>query len=208
MFKIAEPGNTWTHFVGAIFALSSIWLVWPAVERGWEMTFGVIFFIVGMFFMYLSSTLYHMVPAGKVKEILRRCDHISIYVMIACSYTPLVVGVIGGWLGWFYFGLQWACVLGGTVYKIFAFGKYPKLSLAIYLIMGWSVILIMPKVISCMHPLTVYLLLAEGVFYTAGTYFFQHDYKPNYHWIWHIFVLLGTMAHWSAVTSILLGFAN
>lgn len=190
--------------VGTVFALSSIWLVWPAVDMGWEMTFGVIFFIVGMFFMYLSSTLYHWMPPGKVKHVLRRCDHISIYVMIACSYTPLLVGVIGGWVGWLFFALQWACVCGGTVYKIVAFGKYPKVSLAIYLIMGWSVLLIMPQVVQCLKPLTLWLLVAEGLFYTAGTYFFQHDSRPNFHWIWHIFVLLGSMAHWSAIISILL----
>ena len=124
---IYEKGNTVTHLIGTAFALSSIWMAWPAVHRGWEMAFGVLFFVAGMFLMYLSSSIYYWVKSGKVKDILRRCDHISIYVMIACSYTPLCVGVIGGWTGWLMFALQWAAVIGGTIYTIVAFGKYPRL---------------------------------------------------------------------------------
>lgn len=204
MLGIHELGNTWTHFIGAVFALSSIWMVWPAVHIGWEMAFGVIFFIVGMFLMFLASTLYHWVRPGVAKNVLRRCDHISIYVMIACSYTPVCIGVIGGWLGWLVFGLQWAAVIGGTFYKIFAFGKYPRLSLGIYLFMGWSVLLIAPQVFTRLSTLAIIFLVAEGIFYTCGTYFFAHDTKRFYHPIWHIFVLLGAIAHWSVVLCLLL----
>ena len=80
-----ELGNTWTHLIGVIFALSSIWMVWPAIDTSWQMAFGVFFFIIGMFLMFLSSTIYHWVRPGVAKEILRKCDHSSIYVMIACS---------------------------------------------------------------------------------------------------------------------------
>ena len=138
------------------------------------MAFGVIFFITGMFLMYLSSTLYHWVRPGMAKDVLRRLDHISIYVMIACSYTPICVGVIGGWAGWTIFGMQWGIVLAGTFYKIFAFGKYPRLSLAIYLVMGWSALLVAPAVFCRLSAPAIAFLLAEGVFYTAGTYFFSH----------------------------------
>lgn len=200
----AEQGNTWTHLVGVIFALSSIWMVWPAVHIGWQMAFGVIFFIVGMFLMFLSSTIYHWVRPGFAKQILRKCDHISIYVMIACSYTPICVGVVGGWLGWLVFGLQWFVVLVGTGVKIFALGKHPRLSLAIYLIMGWSVLFIFPTVLERLSTMTLVCLFCEGFFYTAGTYFFAHDDRSHYHAIWHVFVLLGAMAHWSAVLTILI----
>lgn len=204
MLRIIETENTLTHLIGTIFALSSIWMVWPAIHQGWAMAFGVIFFIVGMFMMYLSSTLYHWVKPGKAKEILRRCDHISIYVMIACSYTPICVGVIGGWTGWSMFGIQWAAVIGGTVYKIVAFGKHKKLSLTIYLIMGWSILLIAPEVVSKLTPLMLWLLFLEGIIYSAGTYFFTNDKKKNYHAIWHVFVLLGSIAHWSVVLLLLI----
>lgn len=200
-----EQGNTWTHLVGAIFALSSIWEVWPAAKLGWQWTMGIIFFIVGMFLMFLSSTVYHWVWPGVAKRVLRKCDHISIYVMIACSYTPICIAVIGGWLGWLVFGIMWAMVAAGTVYKIVAMGKYPKVSLALYLIMGWSVVLVAQPVIERLSAITLLMLLAEGVFYTSGTYFFAHDSKRHYHAIWHVFVLLGAMAHWTAILLIILG---
>lgn len=200
-----EQGNTWTHLLGAVFALSSIWMVWPAVHQGWQMAFGVIFFIVGMFLMFLSSTIYHWVHPGIAKDVLRKLDHISIYVMIACSYTPICVGVVGGWIGWTVFGVQWAAVIGGTFYKIFALGKYPKLSLALYLIMGWSVLLVIEPVFVRLSWLAIAFLLAEGVFYTSGTYFFAHDKQRHFHAIWHVFVLLGAISHWSVVLCLVNG---
>ena len=199
-----EQGNTWTHLAGVVFALSSIWMVWPAIREGWQMAFGVLFFIVGMFLMFLSSTIYHWLRPGIAKDILRKCDHISIYVMIACSYTPICVGVIGGWLGWLVFGFLWLVALIGSIVKIVAIGKHPRLSLAMYLIMGWSVLFIFPTVLEKLSPLSMTFLISEGVLYTAGTYFFAHDSKPHYHSIWHVFVLLGAIAHWSVILTIML----
>ena len=200
----AELGNTWTHLGGAVFALSSIWLVWLAADVSPQMAFGVACFLFGMFFMFLSSTAYHWVKEGRVKNALRKCDHISIYVMIACSYTPILIGIVGGWLGWLVFALQWLVVIGGIFYKIYAIGKWPRLSLAIYLIMGWSVVFIAKPVIRLLTPSTLCLLLAEGFAYTAGTYFFAHDERPHYHTIWHVFVLLGALAHWGIVLLLLI----
>lgn len=201
-----EKGNTLTHLIGVVFALSSIWMVWPAVSLGWRWAFGVLFFIVGMFLMFLSSTLYHLLPPGLAKNILRKCDHISIYVMIACSYTPICVAVVGGWIGWVTFGLLWAIVIAGTVYKIVAMGKYPKLSLALYLSMGWSIVFIAKPVFERLSLLSMLLIFAEGLLYTVGTYFFAKDSKRHFHAIWHVFVLLGAIAHWSAILTIMLGY--
>ena len=199
-----ELGNTWTHLGGAVFALSSMWLAWMAAEQGPLMTFGVVCFLVGMFFMFLSSTVYHWVRTERLKSIFRKCDHISIYIMIACSYTPILVGVVGGWLGWSVFALQWAAVIGGAFYKIYALGRWPRLSLAIYLVMGWSIVLIAEPVFKSLTPLTMCLLVAEGLFYTGGTYFFAHDERPYFHVVWHVFVLLGALAHWGAVLTLLI----
>lgn len=199
-----ELGNTWTHLGGVIFALSSVWLAWLAADVSPRMMFGVCCFLFGMFFMFLSSTAYHWVGEGRLKDALRKCDHISIYVMIACSYTPILIGVVGGWLGWIVFALQWAAVIAGAVYKICAIGRFPRLSLAIYLIMGWSIVFIAGPVIKLLTPVTLTLLLAEGISYSAGTYFFAHDERPHYHAIWHVFVLLGALSHWCAVLTLLL----
>lgn len=199
-----ERGNVWTHLMGAVFALSEVWMVWPAAAQSWQMALGIAFFVVGMFLMFLSSTLYHWAPPGRLKQALRRCDHISIYVMIACSYSPICLGVVGGWLGWTAMGILWLLALSGTVYKLLALGRWPRLSLALYLAMGWSGLLIADPVVRALSPLTLCLLLAEGVFYTAGTWFFARDARRPFHAVWHIFVLLGAMAHWAAVLSILL----
>lgn len=203
---IEEKGNTWTHLIGVVFALSCIWMVWPAVSLGWRWAMGVLFFIVGMFLMFLSSTIYHWLKPGIAKNILRKCDHISIYVMIACSYTPICIAVVGGWIGWVTFGLLWAVVIAGTVYKIVAMGKYPRLSLALYLVMGWSIVFIAKPVFESLSVLSMFFIFAEGLLYTAGTYFFTKDSKPHFHAIWHVFVLLGAIAHWSAILTIMLGY--
>lgn len=203
---IEEKGNTWTHLIGVVFALSCIWMVWPAVSLGWRWAMGVLFFIVGMFLMFLSSTIYHWLKPGIAKNILRKCDHISIYVMIACSYTPICIAVVGGWIGWVTFGLLWAVVIAGTVYKIVAMGKYPRLSLTLYLVMGWSIVFIAKPVFESLSVLSMFLIFAEGLLYTAGTYFFTKDSKPHFHAIWHVFVLLGAIAHWSAILTIMLGY--
>ena len=194
-----ESSNHWTHLVGVIFALSCIWMVWPAVSRGWHWAMGVLFFITGMFLMFLSSTIYHWLPEGKARRILRKCDHISIYVMIACSYTPICIAVVGGWLGWTIFGVLWAVVMGGTIYKIVALGRYPRLSLALYLLMGWSVVFIAKPVYEQLSTISLLLILLEGLLYTTGTYFFAKDTKRHYHAIWHVFVLLGAICHWAAI---------
>lgn len=199
-----ESSNHWTHFIGVIFALSSIWMVWPAVSLGWQWAMGVLFFIVGMFLMFLSSTLYHWMPEGRARTILRKCDHISIYVMIACSYTPICIAVVGGFIGWLIFGLLWAIVLAGTVYKIIALGKYPRLSLALYLAMGWSGLFIIKPVYDSISTFALSMILTEGVMYTIGTYFFAKDAKRHYHAIWHVFVLLGAIAHWTAILAVMI----
>lgn len=199
-----ERANTWTHLSGAVFALASIWMIWPSARLGWQMALGVAFFVAGMFLMFLSSTLYHWAPKGRVKQALRKCDHISIYVMIACSYSPICIGVVGGKVGWIAFAVQWILVLSGTVYKLIALGRWPRLSLALYLAMGWSVVLIMRPVVKALTPLSMCLLVAEGLFYTVGTYFYAHDDRPSFHAIWHLFVLLGAVAHWAVVLSIVL----
>ena len=125
--------------------------------------------------------------------------------MIACSYTPICIAVVGGWIGWVTFGLLWAVVIAGTVYKIVAMGKYPRLSLALYLVMGWSIVFIAKPVFESLSVLSMFLIFAEGLLYTAGTYFFTKDSKPHFHAIWHVFVLLGAIAHWSAILTIMLG---
>lgn len=200
-----ERGNVWTHFAGALFAASSIWMVWPASMLGWQWGLSVALFVAGMFMMFTSSVVYHWVVNVELKQYLRKVDHINIYIMIAGSYSPICLGVVGGYLGWIVFALLWLVVIAGTIYKLKAIGRYPRLSLALYLIMGWSGVFIAKPVWDNLTWLQLLLILLEGLMYTLGTYFYAHDDKrKSFHAIWHIFVLLGALAHWGAVLSILI----
>lgn len=200
-----EIFNTLTHLAGVVFTLSMAWVILRLGYRSsWQYAMGVTFFTCGMLLMYACSTLYHWWrPGGRGKRLWRIFDHISIYVMIASSYTPICIGVVGGALGWTVFGLLWGVVIGGACYKITAIDRYPRLSLGLYLLMGWCVVFIAKPVLAALTPGAMACLVAEGVFYTAGTYFFAHDERPWYHGIWHIFVLLGSVSHWAAILVIL-----
>lgn len=206
MYSKEEIFNTVTHLVGVVFTLS---IAWYSIYLGysktatWQDAFGVTFFVSGMLLMFLSSSLYHWVKPGRAKRRLRIFDHISIYVMIAASYTPICVSVVGGALGWSVFGLLWGATIVGMFFKIFALGKNPKVSLILYLVMGWSIILIAEPVFTRLNLMAIIWIVLEGLFYTGGTYFFAKDSKPYYHGIWHIFVLAGAVSHQMAIISIL-----
>ena len=199
-----ERFNTLTHLAGVVFTLVAAWFILRLGYRaGWKNAFGTTFFTFGMLLMYAASTLYHWWMPGRGKRCLRVLDHISIYVMIAASYTPICIGVVGGAVGWTVFGILWGVALGGAVYKIAAMGRWPRLSLLLYLVMGWTFVFIAEPVCTRISTAALICLLFEGLFYTSGTYFFAHDSRRFYHGIWHIFVLLGSVSHWLAILFIL-----
>lgn len=199
-----EVFNTLTHLTGVIFTLAAAWVILKlGYESRWQNAMGVTIFTCGMLLMYAASTLYHWCMPGKAKNRLRVLDHISIYVMIAASYTPICIGVVGGALGWTVFGVLWGIAAGGAVYKITAINRFPRLSLLIYLVMGWTFIFVAEPVCQKISTPALCAVLAEGLFYTSGTYFFAHDRRAYYHGVWHIFVLLGSIAHWVAILLIL-----
>ena len=200
-----EIANTLTHLLGLICAIAgSIFLLIRSYEAATGSLFPMIIFCAGMIMLYAASTLYHWAIPGKTKRVLRRFDHINIYVLIAASYTPIWLIIIGGTYGWVAFIVMWAIALAGAVGKLVALGKFPKLSLAIYLIMGWAVVLVAKPVWDALPAAALYWLLLEAVSYTAGTYFYAKDEtKPFYHAIWHLFVLSGTLAHFMVMWLIL-----
>lgn len=203
--SVEERFNTLTHLSGVVLTPALAWIILKlGYESDWKNAFGVTFFTSGMLLMYAASTLYHWWLPGRTKRTLRVLDHISIYVMIAASYTPICIGVVGGAPGWTVFGILWGIVVAGAVYKITAINKYPRLSLFIYLLMGWAFVFMAEPVCRKMTLPALCCVGLEGLFYTGGTYFFAHDRRHFYHGIWHIFVLLGSIAHWAAVLLILL----
>lgn len=196
-----EIANTLTHLagIGVAFGAGGL-LIAKGMAASRQSLLGVIIFSVGMLLMYSASTIYHWTLPGKWKQTLRYLDHINIYVLIAASYTPILLCSIGGVLGWSVFAAMWGMALIGAFYKIFFLGKYPRLSLAIYLTMGWSVVFIAKSVWQNMPTIALWCILIEGISYTIGTYFYSRDTStPYYHAVWHLFVLGGTASHIAAV---------
>jgi hemolysin III len=202
-----EKANTWTHLVAFVCSLLiAVPLTALALSdgNGWREVLGTALFILGSLLMYGSSTLYHAALHPDVKRRLRVFDHVSIYAMIAGSYSLICISVVGGWAGWTLFGFLWACVIAGVAGKLIALGKHPELSLVLYLVMGWVALLILVPMWRNMPRAAFWWVLAEGVFYTVGTYFFRLDEEhPFYHAVWHVFIILGSASHTVATFLIL-----
>jgi hemolysin III len=204
-----EKANTLTHLFPA---LATIALAWPLMVLAIQSQIinhksqiaGTALFLLGMLLMFTSSTLYHAVTEPTHKARLRVFDHISIYVMIAGSYSLICLSVVGGWMGISLFIFLWACVLAGAIGKFIALGKHPRLSLALYLAMGWVALLILYPMWTNMPHAAFAWVFAEGAFYTIGSYFFNHDEEhAYYHAIWHVFITLGAISHTIATWMIL-----
>lgn len=195
----AEAANTWTHAISlGLFCIMAFFLL----QKGWKhdsflLNFSLIVFCISEILMFLSSTLYHIVTDTEVKRKLRYFDHCAIYISIAGSYTPILLWTIGSTLGNICFAIIWFIALAGICYKLMALGKHPKLSLAIYLAMGWLVVFIAKPVFENFPAISLWFLLAEGICFSLGTFFFWKDEEHTYyHAIWHIFIYGGCLCHW------------
>jgi hemolysin III len=192
-----EIFNSITHGVGALFSLIAmiILVAYGGMQRDiWRI---VSFSIYGftMFFLYLSSTLYHSIFHEKTKRIFRILDHAAIFLLIAGSYTPIVLIPMRGALGWTIFGLVWSLALIGIVLKIFSFEKTKYISLILYVAMGWVIVLAAKPMLSVIPKELFFWILVGGLFYTLGLIFYLVKKIPYNHGIWHLFVLGGSIIH-------------
>jgi hemolysin III len=193
--------NALTHAVGAVASVvAGGILVGLAVRSGdaWQVV-GIAIFSVALVVLYSASTLYHAVRDRMVKARLRVLDHCAIYLLIAGTYTPFALGALRGVWGWALLALIWSLALGGIVYKLFLLGRFPRLSTAMYLTMGWIAVLAMPSMVRLLSPAAVAWLVAGGIAYTSGTLFFHSRRIPYAHPIWHGFVMAGSACHFMAV---------
>lgn len=194
-----EVGNAITHGVMAFLCLIILPMaaIKGYVEGGIVKAIGLSIFVISIFLMFLISCLYHSMKyeTGQ-KTVFRILDHCFIYVAIAGSYTPIALCVIEGWQGILILILQWAMVLAGVLYKSLAKKSYPKISLTIYLVMGWVAILFIPVLLQKANPILMFFILLGGIFYSAGTFFYKKQYdKKYYHMIWHLFINIGAITH-------------
>jgi len=197
-----EVGNAVTHGVMALVTLGGIApaAIHAFTHRGPLAAVGTSIFMCSIFLMFLFSALYHsMAGETRHKQVLQILDHIFIYVAIAGTYTPIALSVIGGWPGVVVASVQWAMVLFGVLYKSLAKRKIPKVSLTIYLIMGWSILFVAPMFIRSASLGMQLLILGGGVFYSAGAYFYARKEKRFFHMVWHLFVSLGAVCHFLGI---------
>ena len=196
-----EVGNSISHGAMALFALIALPFVTIKAysEVGWLQAICISVFMISIFLMFLSSTLYHsMAQESKHKAVFRILDHIFIYVAIAGTYTPVALCVIKGWQGWVIFGIQWGMVLAGILYKSLVSMSLPKLSVAIYIVMGWTAVMFLPSWLANSSPAHLFLILAGGVFYTSGVIFYSMK-KKYAHMVWHFFINMGAACHFVAI---------
>lgn len=193
-----EVANAITHLVPAIGVLVCMPIVSIiAYVYGTIMdVVAVTIFCISLFLMFFVSTLYHCMPHDTPhKDVFHILDHIFIYVAIAGSYTPVALSVIRGWQAWVIIGIQWAMVLFGILYKSLSKRSMPKISLTIYLIMGWTAVFFFPLLIKKANPVLLWLIVAGGILYSIGAVFYAKKGFKYHHMVWHLFIVLAATCH-------------
>jgi hemolysin III len=197
--------NAITHGIGALLAIAGlvILVVFSSMEgTPWHITSFAVFGSA-LVLLYTISALYHALTGMRIKTLLRKLDHMAIFFLIAGTYTPFCLIVLNGWVGWTLFGVVWACAAAGIVLKVFSTGRYEILSTALYVAMGWIVVLFIKPVFSATSIEGFILLIAGGAFYSIGVIFFVKDKVKYFHGIWHVFVLAGSTFHFFSVLTLL-----
>ena len=192
-----EFWNSLTHFTGIILTLIGVpFLITQNSDLTKLELFSLLFFQFGLLFMYTSSTLYHYVQNIRIKKVLRVVDHISIYYLIAGSYAPVCLITLRDHSGIEIFLIIISLMLLGTLFKIFFTGKFEKFSLYLYLLMGWLIVIKIDELINLINFRGLLLVIASGLLYTIGTYFYSSKTIKYSHSIWHLFVLGGSVTHY------------
>ena len=189
-----------SHGVGFLAALAILpFLIGGALHQGGAAVIGAAVFGASAALLYCTSTLYHAIPAPRAKRVLRVVDHGAIYVLIAGTYTPFTLGALRGPWGWTLLGLIWGLAGLGIVLKAMGGIRYPRASLALYLAMGWLVVVAARPLWLHVPAWGLFWLAAGGLAYTAGVGFYAASRLPYRHFVWHLFVLAGTACHAVAV---------
>ncbi len=197
-----EIWNCIIHGIGIGLSIAGlvILVVFSALHgNAWAVVSSSIFG-ASMIVLYSSSTIYHAVASEKWKKRLKKLDHISIFYLIAGTYTPFLLINLRGALGWTLFGIVWGLALIGTFLKLLTSGSGTKIwSISLYLSMGWMIIFASKSLFQNLSTLGTVFLVLGGVFYTLGIFFYIWKNKKYTHAVWHFFVLAGTIMHFFSV---------
>lgn len=196
-----EVAHAITHGAGAIFFLAGlVYLIIKAVSSGdpWRLATAIVYG-TSLVLLYTISTLYHSFPWPRVKAVFQTLDHAAIYVLIAGSYTPFALVTLRGSGGEIMCAVLWVIAVAGILAEVLWANRPRWLSLAVYLGMGWLSIVMIKPMLALMAPQGIWLLIAGGLSYTAGTAAYVSKRVPYLHAIWHLFVFAGSLLHFLAI---------
>ncbi len=194
--KLEERLNSISHAFGALLGIAALVLliVLDTHKTDWSL-FSIIVYGISIIILFTSSTLYHAVKGEKRKHYFRIIDHIGIYLLIAGTYTPVLLITLEDSLGWTLFWVVWGIAGFGVVLKLFFTGRFGVFSTLLYLFMGWLIVFDFSTLSNLVNPNAIVLLIAGGLSYTIGIIFYAIHRIPYNHVIWHLFVLVGAICH-------------
>ena len=199
--KKEEKLNVLTHAFGLIMSIVGLpFLLLKSLQyNGFWQPLSIVIFGVSLIVLYAASTFYHASKDSKLRRKLNIFDHAAIYFLIAGTYSPFTIIILDGSLGWLIFSCTWVFAFVGIVLKFFFTGRYDKLSTAIYILMGWQIILVIKPLMNAFSINGLKFLFAGGVFYTLGALLYSSKKITYNHAIFHVFVLLGSASHFICV---------
>jgi hemolysin III len=196
-----EIANSVTHGLGWLLSAGGLGLIvtLAALNRGAVEIVAVSVFCGTLIVLYGASTLYHALPGARAKRILRVLDHSAIYLLIAGTYTPVALAIVGGTKGWVLFGTIWSLAVIGVGVTVVGFKGAHWVEMALYLSMGWMAVTVGKTLMATMDTMPQWLLLTGGLVYTVGIVFYAWKNLPYGHMVWHLFVLAGSILHFLAI---------
>lgn len=196
-----EIANSITHGIGVALSVAGLVLLVVFASLYGDAWRIVSFSIYGatLIFLYLASTLYHSLTNPKAKNFFHYLDHSAIFLLIAGTYTPVTLVALRGTVGWIMFGLIWTLAIGGIIFKAVAKGRFRIISVIVYLMMGWIVVIAVKPLLSSVPTGMITWLIIGGLCYSLGVIFYALKKMPFHHMVWHIFVLGGSISHFLGI---------
>ncbi len=203
-----EIANSISHGITALCAIGGmiVLMVFGAQsDKDWSL-FSALFYGLSLVSLYTFSTFYHSLTHKTAKKVFNILDHCGIFLLIAGTYTPVLLISIGGTTGWWFFGIQWSMAIIGIVLKVFYTGRFNLLSTILYALMGWIIVFQIGAVKAALPTTGFWLLVSGGLAYTVGIAFYIVDTRMKYsHFIWHLFVMAGTILHYMMMVMYVFG---
>lgn len=196
-----EIVNSITHGIGTLLSIAALIILITVARTSGDNWHLVSYTIYGstLVLLYLSSTLYHSFSRPRIKNLFARFDHVSIFLLIAGTYTPILLVSVRGVWGWTMFGIIWGIALLGAVIRSIFLHRFGNLMVAIYLLMGWMFVLAGKHIYMSLPSISLTYLVLGGIAYSTGVIFYMWRKLPYGHGIWHLFVLTGSVFHFFAI---------